>query len=178
MCVSCNSLLVTSFSWFIWSVEPLLSFISFDDYCSVTKSCQTTCGPMNCSTPGFPVHHYLPELPQTCLLSQWCHPAISSCPPLLLLLSVFPSIRVFSSESALTSGGQSIRASASASVLPGNIQGWFPLGWTGLISLQFESVSSPALSLPYGPTLISIHDYFYSPSFINMAILSISSIYI
>ena len=40
-------------------------------------------------------------LPQTCLLSQWCHPAISSCLPLLLLLSVFPSIRVFSSESAL-----------------------------------------------------------------------------
>jgi len=54
----------------------------------------------------------------------------------LILPSVFPSIRVFSTESILASGGQSIEASASASVLPMNLQDWFPLGWTGLISLQ------------------------------------------
>ena len=61
--------------------------------------------------------------------------------PLLLLPSVFPSIRVFSSESALTSGGQSIGASASVLVLPVNIQGWFPLGLTGLISLLSKGLS-------------------------------------
>ena len=179
MCVSCNSLLVTSFSWFIWSVEPLLSFISFDHYCSVTKSCQTTCDPVDCSAPGFPVHHCLPELfpKHACWVSdaiQPSHPAFrfSSC------CQSFPASESFPVSQLFTSGGQSIGASASASVLPGNIQGWFPLGLTGLISLQFESVSSSALSLPYGLTLTSIHDYFYSPSFINTAILNISSIYI
>ena len=58
------------------------------------------------------------------------------CQPLCLLPSLFPSIRVFSNESTLHIGGQSVGASASASVLPMNIQGWFPLGLTDLISLQ------------------------------------------
>ena len=57
------------------------------------------------------------------------------CHPLLLLLSIFPSIRVFSNSWFYASGGQSIGASGSASPLPMNIQGWFPLGLTGLISL-------------------------------------------
>ena len=57
------------------------------------------------------------------------------CHPLLLLPSVFPSIKVFSNESVFTSGDPSIEVSASASVLPMNIQDWFPLGWTGWISL-------------------------------------------
>ena len=69
------------------------------------------------------------------------------------------------------SGGQSIRVSASASVLPMNSQGSFPLGLTGLISVQsmglsrvsptpqFKSINSSALSVLYGPTLIAIHDY-------------------
>ena len=69
----------------------------------------------------------------SCPLSQWCHPAISfSVIPLLLPPSIFPSIRVFSNESSLLSGGQNIGASPSGSVLPVNIQDWFPLGWTGL----------------------------------------------
>ena len=71
----------------------------------------------------------------------------------------------------LASGGQSIRVSASTSVLPVNIHDWFPLGLTGWISLhprdsqesspapQFESINSSALSLLYCPTLISVHDY-------------------
>ena len=64
------------------------------------------------------------------------------CCPLLLPPSIFPSIRVFSNESSLfTSGGQSIGASASASVFPTNIQDWFPLGWTGWISLQSKGLS-------------------------------------
>ena len=63
------------------------------------------------------------------------------CRPLLLLPSILPSIRVFSSESVLCISGQSIGISTSASVLPINIQDWFPLGWTGLI-LQSKSLKS------------------------------------
>ena len=93
------------------------------------------------------------------------------CNPLHLLPSVFPSIRVFSKSQLFASGGQSIGDSASVSVLPKIIQGLFPLGLTDLISflskglsrlspaLQFESISSLALSLLYGPTLTSICDY-------------------
>ena len=63
------------------------------------------------------------------------------CHPLLLLPSVFPSIRVFSNESVLHIRCQSTGASASALVLPMNIQDWFPLGWTGWISLQSKGLS-------------------------------------
>ena len=63
------------------------------------------------------------------------------CHPLLLLPPIPPSIRVFSNESTLPSGGQNIGVSASASVLPANIQDWFPLGWIGWISLQSKGFS-------------------------------------
>ena len=65
------------------------------------------------------------------------------CCPLLLLSSVFSSIRVFSNESAL--GSQSIGGSTSASILPMNIQGWFPLGLTGLTSLQSNGLHITSL---------------------------------
>ena len=104
--------------------------------CSVTKLCLTLCNPMDCSTPGFRVFHYLPEFAQTHVLwvsdaIQWSHPLS----PLLFLPIIFPSIQVFSNELTLHIGGQSIGASASALVLPINIQGWFPFGLIGLISL-------------------------------------------
>ena len=63
------------------------------------------------------------------------------CGPLLLLSSIFPSIRVFSNESVLRIRWPKYCSSASASVLPMNIQNWFPLGWTGLISLQSKGLS-------------------------------------
>ena len=63
------------------------------------------------------------------------------CWPLLLLPSIFPSIRVFSNDLAFPSSGQSIGASLSASVLPINIQDWLPLGLTGLISLLSKGLS-------------------------------------
>ena len=122
---------------------------------------------MDCSMPGFPVLHSFPELAQihvTELMMASNH--LILCRPLLLLLSIFPSIRVLFNESSL-SGGQSIGASASASVFTMNFQGWFPLGLTGLISLQskglsessptpqFESINYSALSLLYVPTLIN-----------------------
>ena len=68
---------------------------------SVTQSCLTLCDPMNCSTPGLPVHHQLLESTQTMSIKSVMPSNISSCHPLLLLPSTCPSIRVFSNESAL-----------------------------------------------------------------------------
>ena len=92
-------------------------------FSSVAQSCPTLCDPMNCNTPGLPVHHQLPEFMQTHPLGQWCHPAISSsvipfssCPQSLPASGSFPMSQLF------TWGGQStgVSASASASVLPMN----------------------------------------------------------
>ena len=69
--------------------------------CSVTQSCLILWGPMDCSTPGFPVLYSLGVCSNSCPLSQWCHPTISSRYLLLFLPTIFPSIRVFSSELAL-----------------------------------------------------------------------------
>ena len=99
------------------------------------------------------------------------------CHPLCLLPSIFPSIRVFSNESVLCIRWPKYWSSASVSVLPMNIQDWFPLGWTGLISLQskglsrvsptpqFKSINSSVLSFLYSTTLTYIHDYWKNHSF-------------
>ena len=72
---------------------------------------------------------------------RWCHPTISfSVVPFSSPSLIFPSIRVFAKELALPISGQSTGASASASVLPMNIPGWFPLGLTGLISFWFKNL--------------------------------------
>ena len=128
-------------------------------FSSVPQLCPTLCNPMNCSTPGFSVHHHLPELTQTHPSSQWCHWTISSSViPFSSRLQSFPASGSFPMSQFFTSGGQSIGVSASASVLSMNIQDWFPLGLTGLISLQskglsrvfshtqFKSINSSALS--------------------------------
>ena len=119
---------------------PQVRFFPFQ-FSSVTQLCLTLCDPINCSLPGFPVYHQLLEIAQTHV--HWVGDAIQSSHPLLSpsLPAFSLSIRVFSSESVLTSGGQSIGVSASASVLPMIIQGWFPLGLTGLISLQSKGLS-------------------------------------
>ena len=97
--------------------------------------------------------------------------------PLLLLPSILQASRSFQISQFFASGSPSIGASASASVLPMNIQNWFPLGWTGWISLlskglsrvfsntTVKSINSLALSFLYGPTLTSIHDYWKNHSF-------------
>ena len=89
-------------------------------FSSVAQSCPTLCDPMNRSTPGFPVHHQLPEFTQElCPLSQWCHPAISSlvipfssCPQSLPASKFSPMSQLFAW------GGQSTGVSALASFLP------------------------------------------------------------
>ena len=113
----------------------------------------------------------------SCPLNQWCHPAISySVIPFSSHLQSFPASGSFPMSQFFTSDGQSIGASASASVLPKNIQDCLPLGFSGWIFLQYErlSKSSPApqfksinslvLSFLYGPTLTSIRDYWENHS--------------
>ena len=92
----------------------------------------------------------------SCPLNQWCCPNhLILCPPLLLLPSIFPSIRVFSMSGLFQSGGHSIRASPLASVLPMNIQVWFSLELTHLISLQFKGLSRVLFS-----TTVQKHQFF------------------
>ena len=112
--------------------------------CLVAKSCSALCDPMNCSTPDLPVLHYLPLFAQ--IYVHWVKDAIQQSHPLLPAfppaLNFFSSIRVFSNELTLHFSGQSIAASASPSVLPVNIQGWFPLGLSVLISLVQGTLKS------------------------------------
>ena len=117
-----------------------LTYAQFSQFCSSIMS--DSLQPMDCNMPCFCIHHQLPELAQTHVhqVGDAIQPSHLCC-PLCLLPSIFPSIRVFSSESALHIRWQSIGVSASASVLPMNTQGWSSLGWTGWISLQSKGLS-------------------------------------
>ena len=121
-------------------------------------------------TPGF--------YSNSCPLSQWCHPTISSSViPFSSRLQSFPASGSFPVSQFFASSSQSIGVSASASVLPINIQDWFPLGWTGWISCcprdsqkssptpQFKGINSLTLNCLYSPTLTSIHDCWQNHSF-------------
>ena len=93
-----------------------------------------------------------------CLLSQWCHPTISfSATPFSSCPQFFPASGSFPLSQFFTSGGQSTGASASVSVLPMNIQHWFPLALPGLISLQFKW-----LSKIFSSTTVQKHQFFFS----------------
>ena len=103
-----------------------------------------------CPSPTPRVH------PNTCPLSWWCHPTISSSViPFSSYPQSFPASRSFQVSQFFASGGQSIGVSASASVFPMNIQDWFPLGWTGWISLQ-----SKGLSRVFSNTIVQKHQFF------------------
>ena len=92
----------------------------------------------------------------SCPLSQWCHPTISSSVvPFSSCLQFFPASRSFQMNQFFTSGSQSIGVSISTSVLPMNIQDWFPLGWTSWISLQFKR-----LSRVFSNTTVQKHQFF------------------
>ena len=128
---------------------------SFLCCCSVVKSCPTLWDPMDCGTPSFPVLHYLPELAQTHV--HWvCQ--LSSVVPFSCLQS-FPTSGSFLTNWLFASGGQSIGASVSASVLLVNIQGCFSLGLIGLISLL-----SKGLSRIFSNTTVQNHRYFGTQS--------------
>ena len=120
-------------------------FPNYVQFSSVTQSYLTLCDPMDCSTPGLPVHHQLPESTQTYVhwvgdTIQPAYPLSSPSPPLSHPPQSFPASGYFQMSQLFTSGGQSIGVSASTSVLPMNIQDWFPLGWIGWISLQSKGL--------------------------------------
>ena len=144
-------------------------------YCSVTKSRPTICHPMDCNM--LPCPSLSPGVClNSCSFSQWCYLTFSSCP------QSFPASGSFPMGQLFASGVQSTGASASPWVLPMNIQGWFSLGLTGLISLeskglsesspapQFKSINSLVLSLLCGLTLTSINDYWKNHSLDWMAL--------
>ena len=110
-------------------------------FSSVTWSCPTLCNPMDCSMPALPVHHQLPKLAQTHV--HWVSDAIQPSHPLSSPSPAFNHSQqwTFQMSQFFASGGQTIGTSVSASVLSMNIQGWFPLGLTGLISLQSKGLS-------------------------------------
>ena len=116
----------------------------------------TLCDPMDCSMPGFPVHHqHKGVYSNSCPLSRWSHPTISSSIiPFSSHLQFFPASGSFQMSQFFASGGQSIGVSASASGLTMNIQDWLPLGWTGWISLQ-----SKGLSRVFSNTTVQKHQF-------------------
>ena len=145
---------------------------------SVTQSCPTLCNPMDCNTPGFPVHHRLLELAQT-HVHRVGDAHLILCRPLLLLPPIPPSIRVFSSESTLRMRWPKYW-SFSFIISPSNEYSRlisFRMDWLNLFAVQgtqessptsqIKSINSLALSLLYGSTLTSVHnnqkDHLYGP---------------
>ena len=143
-------------------------------FSSVAQLCPILCDPMDCSTPGLPVHHQLLELAQTHVhqvsdVIQPLHPLLSPSPP---AFNLFPALGSAPMSQFFASGGQNIGVSASTSVLPVNIQDCFPLGLTGFSCCprdsqessptpQFKSGAQLSLVISFlcSPTLTSIHDY-------------------
>ena len=133
--------------YFQWRLQAQFS--------SVTQSCPTICDPMNCSMPGFLVHHQCPELAQT--HARWrCHPKILSSVILFSsCLQSFPASGYFQMSQFFTSGGQNIGVSASTSVLPVNTWDRSPLKWAGWMSLLFKG-----LSRVFSNTIVQKHQFF------------------
>ena len=145
---------------------------------------------MDCSTPGFPVLHHLPKLLKL-ILTESVMPSnhLILCHPLLLPPSIFPSIRIFSNESALYISWPKYW-SFSFSISPSNEYSGlisFRIDWFDLLAvqgilksllqyLQFESINSLVLSFLYGPTLTSVHDYWKNYSFDYMDLCQKSNV--
>ena len=147
-------------------VSPLLTWGSCDQGCLTVwvQLSQFRCSVVSNYLWPHGLQHARPPCPSiipgvysnSCPLSRWCHPTISSSViPFSSRLQSFPASGSFEMSLFLASGGQSIGVSASASVLPMNIQDWFPLGRTGWISLQ-----SKGLSRVFSNTTVQKHQFF------------------
>ena len=124
--------------WFVCEASSATGKDISVQFSSVAQSFLTLCHPTDCSTPGFSVHHQLPELSQTHVHQvsdaiQLSYP-LPSPSPSAFNLSQNQGLFLWVSSSRQVA--KVLEVSASASVLPVNTQDWFPLGWTGLISLQ------------------------------------------
>ena len=129
----------------------------FHQFSSVAQSCPTLCDPHESQHTRPPCPSLNPRVhPNPCPLSQWCHPIISSSViPFSSCPQSFPASGSFQMSQLFASGGKSTGVSASTSVLPMNIRDWFPLGWTGWISLQ-----SKGLSRVFSNTIVQKHQFF------------------
>ena len=146
-------------------------------FSSVAQSCPTLCNPTDCSTPVLPVHHQSQSLLKlTSIESVMPSSHLNLCRPLLLLPSIFPSIRVFSNESVLHIRWPKYW-SFSFSISPSKQYSWlisFRMDWLDLLAVQgtqessptsqFKHINSSAFSFLYSPTLTSIHDYWKNHS--------------
>ena len=142
----------------------LLTQMSTQNFHSISVSVQFNSVAQSCLTlqPHGLQHTRLPcpsPTPRTysnsCPLSQWCHPTISSSVvPFSSCLLFFPATESFQMSQLFTSGGQSIGVSALASVLPMNTQDWYPLGWTGWTAFQ-----SKGLSRVFSNTIVQKHQF-------------------
>ena len=150
----------TGFRWLFQNIGEIPAYrvrkYFLYQFSSVTQLCPTLCDPTDCSMPGFPVHHQLLELAQNHVhrvseAIQPSHPLSSPSPP---AFNLSQHQGLFKSQ-FFASGGQSIGVSASASVLPMNIQDWFPLRLIGWISLQ-----SKGLSRVFSNTTVQKHQFF------------------
>ena len=155
---------ISTFKFYSIQFSQFSSFIPVQFFVTPwTVACQASLSITNCQS-----------LPKPMSMSQWCHPAMSSSVvPFSSCLQYFPASGSFQVSQLFASGDQIIGVSASTSVLPMNGQDWFPLGWTGWISLlsktlgsqesspalRFKSINSSSFSFLYSPTLTSIHDY-------------------
>ena len=145
-------------------------------FSSVTQLCLTLSDPMDCSKPGRPVHHQLPEFTQTHV--HWVSDAIQPSHPLSspsLTFNLSQHQGLFKWVSSSHQVAKVLEFQASTSVLPTNIQDWYPLGWTGWISLQSKGLSRVFSNTTvqkhqffdtqlYSPTLTSIHDHWKNHS--------------
>ena len=146
-------------------------------FCLFAQSCLTLCNPMDCSMPGFPVHHQLTEPTQTHVhhVGDAIQPSHPLSFPFSSRLQSFLASGSFPMSQFFTSGSQSIGVSVSTSVLPMNIQACLISFRTDLLDLlavqgsspapQFKSINSLVLKLFYSTTLTSIHDYWKNHSF-------------
>ena len=146
-------------SYLISRLQKYISVINVDKLSSaqsVAQSCPTLCNPMNCSTPGLPVHHQLPEFTQTHVHRVSDAIAISSSViPFSSCSQSLPASESFPMSQLFAWGGQSTGASALASFPPRKSQGWSPSERTGWISLQ-----SKGLSRVFSNTTVQKHQFF------------------
>ena len=177
--------LSNTYSFYYSLIGKLYYFLCLLNFTDLyISSVQFSCSVVSNSLRPHGLQHTKPPCPSptpgaysnSCPQSQWCHSAISSCFPLLLLPSIFPSIRVFSNELAFLIRWPKYW-SFSFSISPSNeYSDWFPLGWTGWISLQSKGLSRVFSNTTvqkhqffsiqlYSPTLTSIHDYWKNHSF-------------
>ena len=158
MCFSSNCSALTRYKLNLVSDSSWLkSSFSSVQFNSVAQSCPTFSTPWITARQAFLSSTNSRVYPNSCPSSRWCHPAISSSViPFSSCPQSFPASGSFPMSQPFAWGGQSIGVSASAaSVLPMNTQDWFPLGWTGWISLQ-----SKGLSRVFSNTTVQKHQFF------------------